>query len=392
MAIWFSGLGTWQRGLDLFGSYVPTPIEGQRPPFLTAEKAWTYIYLLVCGGLFAFAWAFIERNKWYWWSVAGSTVIILSTYFNVQISVMINDWYGGFYDLLQKALGTPGSVTIGAFNGELVTFLLIVVPYILWLVLLGFFTSHYVFRWRAAMNDYYTVHWPKLRTVEGAAQRVQEDTMRFAGIVEGLGVSFIRSVMTLIAFLPLLYTLSSNVTELPFLGYVDGSMVYVALVSAAFGTVLLALVGVKLPGLEFNNQKVEAAYRKELVYGEDNADRAEPISVRELFSNVRRNYFRLYFHYLYFDIFRWGYIQASVVVPLFALGPTVVAGAITLGLFQQINNAFDQVENSFKFLANSWKTVIELISIYKRLAAFESVIDGTSAAEVRADEVLKTGA
>ena len=36
-----------------------------------------------------------------------------------------------------------------------------------------------------------------------------------------------------------------------------------------FGTVLLMVVGIKLPGLQFNNQKVEAAYRKELVYGED---------------------------------------------------------------------------------------------------------------------------
>ena len=40
-----------------------------------------------------------------------------------------------------------------------------------------------------------------------------------------------------------------------------------------FGTVLLMVVGNKLPGLQFNNQKVEAAYRKELVYGEDYEER-----------------------------------------------------------------------------------------------------------------------
>jgi peptide/bleomycin uptake transporter len=59
------------------------------------------------------------------------------------------------------------------------------------LVLLDFFVSHYVFRWRTAMNNYYMEHWPQARSVEGAAQRVQEDTMRFARIVEGLGVSFV---------------------------------------------------------------------------------------------------------------------------------------------------------------------------------------------------------
>ena len=50
------------------------------------------------------------------------------------------------------------------------------------------------------MNDYYTQHWPQLRHIEGAAQRVQEDTMRFARIMETLGVAFIRSLMTLSGF------------------------------------------------------------------------------------------------------------------------------------------------------------------------------------------------
>jgi len=121
-----------------------------------------------------------------------------------------------------------------------------------------------------------------------------------------------------------------------------------------------------------------------LVYGEDYADRAQPPTVKTLFDDVRTNYFRLYFHYLYFNIFRYAYLQGAALVPLIALGPTIVAGAITLGVFQQIRNAFSQVENSFQFLVNSWTTIIELISIHKRLIAFESVIDGADAAQVNA--------
>ena len=49
---------------------------------------------------------------------------------------------------------------------------------------------------------------------------------------------------------------------------------FLALAWSAFGTALLILAGVNLPGLEFKNQRVEAAYRKELVFGEDNAERA----------------------------------------------------------------------------------------------------------------------
>jgi len=56
------------------------------------------------------------------------------------------------------------------------------------------------------------------------------------------------------------------------------------------------------------------------------------------------------------------------------MGPTIVSGVITLGVLQQILRAFDRVEGSFQFLVNSWSTIVELMSIYKRLKAFESAI------------------
>lgn len=87
-------------------------------------------------------------------------------------------------------------------------------------VLNNFFVSHYVFRWRTAMNEHYMAHWQYLRHIEGAAQRVQEDTMRFASTLENMGVSFINAIMTLIAFLPVLVTLSAHVPNLPIVGHI----------------------------------------------------------------------------------------------------------------------------------------------------------------------------
>ena len=200
--------------------------------------------------------------------------------------------------------------------------------------------------------------------------------MRFARGLQSLGVSFISSIMTLIAFLPLLWTLSKQVKNIPFVGDIDGSLVFVALISASFGTILLAIVGIRLPGLEFRNQRVEAAYRKELVYGEDHDDRAEPMTLIELFEGVRKNYFRLYFNYMYFNVAKYAYLQGATFVPYFTLGPTVVAGTITFGIFQQITNAFSQVDSSFRFFATSWNDIVEMTSIYKRLRAFEDAIEG----------------
>ena len=329
--------------------------------------------------------SFFFSRRWLPWSLLGSALILFATWYRVQLDVQINEWFGTFYDLIQKALGKPGSITADDYWTQLATFLRIAMLYVTIAVVLDFFVKHYIFRWRQAMNDYYMVHWTKLRHIEGAAQRVQEDTMRFASIMEGLGVDFMRSLMVLAAFLPILAGLSEKVTELPYLGAVPYSLVWVAIAFALAGTVLLAVVGIKLPGLQFQNQRVEAAYRKELVYGEDDAGRAAPHVADKLFAEVRTNYFRLFFHYLYFDVAKWSYIQLGVLVPYIALGPTLIGGVITLGVMQQIVRAFGRVESAFQFLVLSWSTVIELMSVYKRLRAFERQIHEAGGAQVIAE-------
>ena len=380
MVAWYT-IGPALQGAFSLGPWLGiAPTEANPEPFFSPDKVWLYQYVLLSGYLFCIPWYWIGDNRrWFWWSVVGSVTIIEIVYFNVQISAWLNDWYGTFYNLIQSALTTPNSVTLEQFLGEIWTVAYVLIPNITVLVLNAFFIAHFLFRWRRAMTFFYMSHWKHLRNIEGASQRVQEDTQRFASIVEGLAVSFVGSIMTLVVFLPLLWGLSQNITELPFFGAVNGSLVWVALVSSAFGTVLLALVGWKLPGLEFQNQRVEAAFRKELVYGEDREGRAEPLPIRELFINVQHNYFRLYGHYLYFNIARYAYLQGSNFVPLIAMGPSIVTGALTLGLFQQVNNAFGQVEESFKFLASSWTTIISLISVYKRLRAFEANIPADAA-------------
>jgi peptide/bleomycin uptake transporter len=287
---------------------------------------------------------FFLSARWLPWSLAGTLLILATTGYKVELDVRINEWFGSFYDLIQEALSKPGSLDADAYYGQLATFGQVAGIYMLVSVALEFFTKHYVFRWRTAMNDFYVGHWSTVRRIEGASQRVQEDTMRFARLMEDLGVNFMQSVLTLLAFLPILWGLSEGITRLPLIGEVPRSLVWVALVWAAMGTVVLGLIGFKLPGLAFDNQRREAAYRKELVYGEDHAERAEPETLAELFLQMRRNYFRLFFHYLDFDVAKWSYLQFSVLVPYVALGPTLVAGGLTLGVMQQVVRAFGKVQ------------------------------------------------
>ncbi len=352
---------------------------GPEPPpglatFVTPAALWFDFYFGLCVAIFAAFWIWFAPHPWAVWSIFGSALILFSSYFDVQVSVALNVWRGPFYNLIQDVLSKPGSVTAEQLYGGVLTFFSIATVAIVVAALTAFFVSHYIFRWRTAMNDYYVANWPRLRTIEGASQRVQEDTMRFSSTMEDLGLNFIKAVLTLIAFLPVLVTLSKSVTELPLIGSIPYSLVFAAVIWSVLGTGLLALIGIRLPRIEFFNQRVEAAYRKELVLGEDDPARADPPTLNVLFGNVRTNYFRLYLNFMYFDVGRYVYLQSDVMFPYILLAPTLVAGKITLGIMQQILSAFAQVRHSFQYLVTSWRTIVELISIYQRLRGFEARI------------------
>ena len=374
LSLWYSGGSGWGSWIGFPAGYAEADLVIGVSRFWSPAFLWFYLWFFVSTCLFALFWRFFSDNKWQRWSVWGSAFILFNIWFGVQVSVVVNAWYNPFYDLIQEMLSNGGGDVNTLYTGVL-TFLYVAMVAVTLMVLNLFFVSHYVFRWRTAMNEYYTEHWEKLRHIEGASQRIQEDTMRFAKTTESLGVNLVEALMTLIAFLPVLFSLSVHVKALPVVGEIPHALVWAAVGWAVFGTVVLMVVGAKLPGLEFNNQKVEAAYRKELVYGEDHAERADPVSLKELFSKVRLNYFRLYFHYAYFNLVRIWYMQLDNIYGLFVLFPSIAAGAITLGLMMQIANVFGKVRESFQYLIASWPTIIELLSIYKRLKAFESTLD-----------------
>ena len=103
------------------------------------------------------------------------------------------------------------------------------------------------------MTFAYMPYWKQIDAkVEGASQRIQEDCMNFAKIVESIGLQIVRALMLLIAFTPILWGLSSNVV-LPWLKDINGSLVWISLATSLGGILISWFVGYKLPGLEYNN-------------------------------------------------------------------------------------------------------------------------------------------
>ena len=291
-----------------------------------------------------------------------------SLFVQVELTVKINEWYGRFYNMLQKATEHQ----IEEFWQELLIFAYIAFPYVLIATLTAYFTRIYAFRWREAMTFSYVSQWQQVEEeVEGASQRIQEDIYRFARIVESLGLQVIRAILTLVAFLPILWGLSGGV-DIPYIKDIPGSLVWVALLVSVGGLLISWFVGIKLPGLEYNNQKVEAAFRKELVYAEDDkVNYGKTETIVELFTGLKFNYHRLFLHYGYFDIWLNFFEQLMIIVPYLIMGPGLFTGLITLGVLVQVSNAFSKVRESFSIFIGNWTTITELRSIHKRLKEFE---------------------
>ena len=316
--------------------------------------------------------SFFTEKKWLWWSWGGAFFIFLSLLSQTWIDVKINEWYKGFYDLLQKATERE----LSEFYDGIFLFMKLAIPYVIIYTVTNYFTRLWAFRWREAMTFSYMPYWRKIDAkVEGASQRIQEDCMNFAKIVESIGLQVVKAIMTLIAFIPILWVLSSNVT-VPYLNNVSGSLVWVALVLSLGGIIISWLVGIRLPGLEYNNQKVEAAFRKELVYGEDDRKNyVQAPTILQLFTGIKFNYHKLFLHYGYFDLWAIWYRQLFVIVPFLIMAPGLFTAAFTLGIMMQVVNAFGEVKDAFSVFLYNWTRITELRSIHKRLMEFETAIN-----------------
>ncbi len=317
---------------------------------------------------------FFTEKSWFYWSWLGSFIILSSLWVQVEIDVKINEWFGVFYDMIQKALAEPNAVTIEEYFASLFSFITLAAMYIAVYVAISFFTAHYLFRWRTSMVEWYHSVYDKARKIEGASQRVQEDTIKFTRIMEGLGTSLIESIMILIQFIPILFGLSVGI-PIFFFGEWEYGLIVGALIWTIGGTVFLIVLGLilRLVGIEYDLQKQEAAYRKILVIAEDDGS-VRPKRIDELFDDVRKIHFLSYLRYLYFNIGRIAYLQANVLSAYVFLAPAIVAGVVTLGVMQQIIRAFGRVEGSMQYLLKAWPTIIELASVYKRLREFENRI------------------
>ena len=82
---------------------------------------------------------FFTQKQWFLWSILGSILILISTWYQVQLDVKINEWYKGFYDLLQKAAESD----VSEFYDGIFLFMKLAIPYVIIYTITNYFTRLY---------------------------------------------------------------------------------------------------------------------------------------------------------------------------------------------------------------------------------------------------------
>lgn len=400
---------------------------------------------------------FLER-RWgeVWFAWFGLLVVIGQAFFSSYIKYAVNTWYTGFYDLLQKSgsalLAKTAVAAAVASNGTNATaghhvltleegraqvwerlkdFGWIVLPAVFVSPSAKWVKSNWALRWRMTLMRSYIASWDaNVTPVEGASQRLHEDTQRFATALQTYLALMLDSAMTLVVFTPILFELGGKVAApsaaLNVLG--RGWMFVVAVSSAALGLGVAMVAGSRLVDLEVANQRVEAELRRELVVleatpgaicaaapsavpssflghgkGADGVDapRADALAApapgllgspapifERLWTALVDNYTALYRNFWYLNLWLYVFDQLMVVAPYLLAAPLLfaedAAERITLGTLVQTSNAFGRVFDSLSVVSENWGGINEWRSTLVRLRQFEKELYSPSVAPSQA--------
>src|SRR5262245_34796608 len=324
--------------------------------------------------------AFWRLTKPYWVSRerrAGLTllaVVVGLALALVWLEVQFNTWNKDFFNALQDK-------DQAEFFRQLGMFTLLAVLYILMGVYRAYFQRMLQIEWRAWLTENFLAAWMKDQAhyrmaladkgTDNPDQRIAEDLRLFVDYTISLSLGLLSAVVTLITFVGILWELSGPLTIAG--SQIPGYMVSAALIYSIIGTWLTHLVGRKLIGLDFNQQRYEADFRFSLVRLRENSEGValyrgegeELARFRDRFAAVITNWWALMKKQKQLGWFQSFYGQLAIIFPYIVSAPGYFAGSTQMGIIFQTVSAFGQVQNAL-----SW-----FIDAYTRFAVWKATVD-----------------
>lgn len=329
----------------------------------------------------------LTRAYWYStekWQARGLLAVIIALNLGyVYILVLLNEWNNRFYNALQN-------MDRSVFFSELGVFALLAAAYILVAVYQIYLRQMLEIKWRRWMTENYLEKWLQDRVyyrlqiidtgTDNPDQRISEDLRLFASSTLQLSLGLLRSVVTLVSFIAILWGLSGemSVPAGPWQLVIPGYLVWTAVGYAIVGTWLTVKIGRPLVGLNFNQQRYEADFRFSLIRLRENGEsvafyggeRQEQRYLLDRFRSVFANFRQLMNQQKKLTWFTSGYFQIAIIFPYVVAGPRFFAGQIQLGGLMQIASAFRQVQEALSFIVDTYPALAEWRAVVNRLLGF----------------------
>lgn len=322
------------------------------------------------------------------WAARGLFAVVLAlTIGGVYLEVLFNSWNNEFYNALQEKNEAEFWKQFGVFGWLAVLFIANFVAtryFSLWLQIRwrDWLTRRYVDSWLAG-RVYYRFQVTGAET-DNPDQRIAEDVKLFVSTTLGLITQLINSVLTLAAFLTILWGLSGDFT-LTLFGTeiaIPGYMVWFAIVYSVVGTWLTHKVGKPLVPLNYAQQRYEADFRFALVRLRENAEQValysgegrERANFLARFAGVASNWYALMWAGLKLNLFTSLFGQLAIVFPFIVAAPRYFSGAMQLGGLMQTASAFGQVQGALSFFVQAYAQLADWKSVVDRLLDFEAAV------------------
>jgi len=323
------------------------------------------------------------------WKARGLLLAtIATTLLLVVINLQITNWYNRFYNALQgydqagfwKLLG---EFTLLAFAAIALSVYQTYLSQLMDLRWRKWLTGDYLRRYLSAQTYYHMEVFK--RGQDNPDQRIADDLSQFSQLTTSLFTGMLSAIANLVAFIGLLWVLSSKVV-IPWGGaehHVAGFLVWVALIYAIVWTWVAARIGNPLIWLNFNQQRLQADFRFSLMRLRENSEavafyRGESMErdhFDERFDRVYHNYKRLILRQKRFNWFSSYFSQVAVILPFLATASAYFAKAVPLGFLMQVSSAFGNVQGSFAYIAQSYDSFAQWHAVVDRLRGFIGLVD-----------------
>ena len=329
------------------------------------------------------------------WKALGLLGVVIALNFAaVYLLVQLNNWYNTFYNALQGYEAELFWPLVGEFTGLALLYIVIAVYAI-------YLRQMLQINWRSWMTDKYLSLWMEGQAyyrlqvlgsdTDNPDQRISEDINQFVSLSLQLFVGFLKELTTLGAFAVVLWNLSGAFT-VPIGGHefvIYGYMFWFSLLYSLLGTGAAHLVGRKLIGLDFDQQRYEADFRFNMMRVRENSESIafyrgeapEGAGFRERFGRVIGNFWQLMRQTKLLNFYINGYAQLAVIVPLVLAAPQYFAGTMALGGLMQTLSAFGRVQDALSYFVTSYDSLAQLAAVIRRLGTFSMHIEEAIAVE-----------